>query len=294
MQIAGTVGHETASELSFGLPPSLGRSSIRQVAFRIADVLSEVGFATVEPAASYGELARWLASGQVDAAWAPPAVCAQVLHAGGSVPLRAVRSGATAYRSALLCATERSVDLKRLGDHGTVAPLRAAWVDPFSAAGCVVPRQHLLERGADLEEIFLGSYRACFEALLAGEADVTATYVGRRGSGYIDLCGTRAAELRVLAWTDEIPNDGVAISPALSDDAAAAVEAALQAAFTGAAERLAPAFDADCFDEPLPGSYAPFGPRCASSSAIAQPRRRPHPRRAPGSVPVAGRRILVG
>lgn len=272
--------------MSFGLPPSLGTSSIRQVAFRIADVLSEVGFETVAPAASYGQLADWLASGEVDAAWAPPGVCARVLDAGGRVPLRAVRFGATSYRSALLCCTDRSVDLKRLG--ASITPLRAAWVDPFSAAGCLVPRRYLHDRGAELDEHFLGSYRACFDALLSGEADVAATFVGARGSGHVDLCGTRACELRVLAWTDEIPNDGVAISPALPEEVAAEVEAALDDAFIGAAGRLAPAFDADRFDIPPASAYAPFGAGAGVTElALARSRRRQ------GRLPSAARRAAT-
>lgn len=140
-------------------------------------------------------------------------------------------------------------------------PLRAAWVDPDSAAGYLMPRRYLRGRGAVLEEIlsekFLGSFRACFDAVIEGDADLTASYVGRRGSGYIDLCGNHAAELRVLAWTDEIPNDGVVVSPALSDERRAEVTAAINAAFGDAAtaQQVALALDADGFEAPDPCSY---------------------------------------
>jgi len=270
----------------------------------VAEMLSDFGFDTVWPVGSYDALERALLDGEAHAAWAPPVLCARVEASGGAVPLRAVRMGAVSYRSALLCRSERAIDLKRLAEASGLAPMRAAWVDPRSAAGCVMPRRFLRERGADLElvldEAYLGSYRACFDAVLEGDADLTATYVGRRGSGYIDLCGDRAAELRVLGWTDEIPNDGVALSPTLPREVASAVANAIAAAFTGerSRDRLALALDADGFDAPPAGTYAPIRELMADApaggAAADRPRRsRPHPGRRAAVMPPAQRRLAT-
>lgn len=245
---------------SLALPPSPGRESIRRVALRAAEVLSDFGFSTIQPFRSYAELERALLTGEVHAAWAPPTVCARLQQRGARVPFRAIRFGATSYRSALLCRGERAIDIKRLGNYGA-AVLRAAWVDHQSAAGYLMPRHYLRNRGVELEstfdEVLLGSYKACFEAVLEGEADLTASYVARRGSGYVDLCGSRAAELRILAWTDEISNDGIAVSPELSREQRYAVEDQLRCAFNDptANELIAQAFDADGFDEPEQDAY---------------------------------------
>lgn len=257
-----TVTIALAASFAFALPPALGRVPLRKIALRVADVLSDFGFGTVVPAPSYGTLADWLATGEVHAAWAPPAVCAHTIAAGGSVPLRAVRCGATTYRGALLCRSDRPVDLKSLADATGLSAVRAVWVDPRSSAGFRAPRALLRARGIALGravvEQFAGSYAACFDAVLAGDADLTATFVGRNGAGYVDLCGDRAAGLRVLAWTDEIPNDGIAVSPALSPGARAEVEAALRAAADDdrTLDRLAPAFDVDRFDPADAAAYA--------------------------------------
>lgn len=259
------MGHNDR-ELVFALPPSMGLASIRPIARELADLLSGVGFSTIWPTRSYAQLEAALASGEAHAAWAPPGVCARAEALGGDILFRAVRGGATAYRAALLCRGERSIDLKRLDAMSGIAPIRAAWVDPHSLAGYVMPRHYLRERGADLQETFdetvLGSYQACFDAVLEGDADLTASYVGRRGSGYIDLLGNAAAELRVLAWTDEIPNDGVVVSPALDPALGRDVGDALSAAFRNIrlADKLALAFDADGFDLPAPGTYAELLP----------------------------------
>jgi phosphonate transport system substrate-binding protein len=239
----------------------MGRASILPVARHLADLLSRFGFTTVWPQGSYAELERVLETGEAHAAWAPPVLCARVENAGGATVLRAQRMGSSSYRSALLCRGERSIDLKSLNMRSAANPIRAAWVAPYSAAGYLMPRRHLRNRGARVEEIlderFHGSFRACFDAVIEGDADLTASYVGRRGSGYIDLCGDHAAELRVLAWTDEIPNDGIVVGSGLSDEMRADVTAALDAAFrhSGMAEELCLTLDADGFEVPDPFSY---------------------------------------
>lgn len=239
----------------------MGRASILPVARHLADLLSRFGFSTVWPQGSYAELERVLETGEAHAAWAPPVLCARVENAGGSTVLRATRMGAASYRSALLCRGERAIDLKSVAMRSAANPIRAAWVAPYSAAGYLMPRRHLRTLGAAVDEIlderFHGSFRACFDAVIEGDADLTASYVGRRGSGYIDLCGDHAAELRVLAWTDEIPNDGIVVGSGLSDEMRAEVTAALDSAFrhSPVADQLSLALDADGFEVPEPSSY---------------------------------------
>lgn len=285
--------------LTFALPPSMGLESLRPVARHLAEVFSDYGFDTVWPCRTYDGLEQALLSGEAHAAWAPPVLCAQAEAIGGATILRAVRGGSTSYRSALLCRGERSIDLKRV-DAECHVPIRAAWVDPRSAAGCMMPRRYLRQRGANLdamlEESFLGSYLACFDAVLEGDADLTASYVGRRGSGYIDLCGARARELRVLAWTEEIPNDGIVISPALAPDDADQVALALAAAFadTQISQSLSLALEADGFEASPPNSYAAVQTLLAEAAPAPTPTptRKRQPRR--GSLRRAAAHALLG
>lgn len=247
----------------FALPPSLGESPVRELALRFADVLYGAGFSTVVPMKSYDQLERALLAGEVDAAWGPPIVCARAEREGGQVVLRAVRYGAVTYRSVLVCRTSDSLDVRQLGNDGRLA--RAVWVDTHSMGGYILPRHHLRARGVDFQRSFffervLGSYQACFEAVLRGQADITASFASRRGLGYMELCRDRAFDLRTLAYTDESPNDAVVLGPRLSPAASAEVMSGilkLIASSTSLAV-LTSTFGVDSFDRPPPGTYTPL------------------------------------
>ena len=249
---------------SFALPPSLGTDPVKELARRFADVLYDGGFSTVVPMKTYEQLEQALQDGEVDAAWGPPIVCARVESLGGQVALRAVRYGAVTYRSVLICRTSDSIDLRQLGPEGG-RMVRAAWVDPHSMAGYILPRHYLRARGIDLkralaDEWLLGSYGACFQAVLRGEADITASFANRRGLGYQDLCRERAFDLRTLGYTDESPNDGVVLSPRLDPEQASALLAGLHRliAHPSSLSVLTSTFDVDGFDRPPPSSYSPL------------------------------------
>jgi ABC-type phosphate/phosphonate transport system substrate-binding protein len=248
----------------FALPPSLGREPVKELARQFADILYDAGFSTVMPTRSYESLEKSLLDGEVDAAWGPPIVCARVEDAGGAVALRAVRYGSVTYRSVLVCRSHDALDLKSLGQPGARKP-RAVWVDAWSMAGYILPRHHLRSRGVDLEEAFhsertLGSYKECFHQVLEGDADLTASFASRRGLGYVELCGDRAFQLRTLAYTDECPNDGVVLSPALEPDQARDILAGMSALIADERKRkiLAEVFDVDDFDQPEADTYSPL------------------------------------
>lgn len=248
----------------FALPPSLGWEPVKELARRFADLLYAAGFDTVVPYKSYEGLEQALLSGEVDAAWGPPIVCARVESAGGPVAMRAVRYGSVTYRSVLICRAHDDLDLRELGQPGGRL-VRAVWVDQWSMGGYILPRYHLRSRGIDLEEAFeeeqtLGSYEACFRELLEGDADLTASFASRRGLGYVEICGDESFQLRTLAYTEECPNDGVILSPAIGEDRAARLRQGLQTLVSDPQKKqvLAAVFDVDDFDVPIPGTYSPL------------------------------------
>ncbi len=248
--------------LTFGMPPSLGREPVRVLARRFADVLYGIGFTTIIPPRTYEEMEEGLLSGELHAAWAPPIVCARVESGGGSVLLRAVRNGGVTYRAVLLCRSTHVVDFKRLGEPGG-PQLRAVWVDSRSMGGCILARHYLRSRGVTIEEALseermLGSYQNCFDAVLDCKADLTSSFAGRRGLGFVELCGDRARELRQIAYTEESPNDGVVVSPHLDEALASDVANRIRTLFSekGPLEILSTLFNVNGFDEPPTGTYA--------------------------------------
>lgn len=252
-------------EWRFALPPSLGRESARERARAFAAVLYEAGFSTVWPLPTYAAVEEQLFTGEIDAAWGPPLVCARIEAQGGRVALRSLRWGAPCYRSALLCRAGDRLDLHELGKSRRRP--RAVWVDEFSMSGYLLPRAHLSRLGVTpsevlFEEKLAGSFEACLQNVLEGDADLTACFSAaarsnRPRAGYVELLGVRADELRVVDYTAECPSDGIVLSPRLSADAAAELGGALTKLVEERhlCRQLALAFDVDGFEPAPPGSY---------------------------------------
>jgi phosphonate transport system substrate-binding protein len=251
--------------LKLGLPPSLGREPSWELARELAVMLHASGFSQVIPFKSYEDLERGVLSGGVDVAWGPPIVCARVEAGGGTVLLRGVRGDERTYRSAIVARVQDVFDLDSLAK-GAFRP-RAAWVDKTSVGGYLLVRSHLRRLGIDVDRVFLqqsvlGSYTACIDALLASETDLSALFVGKQG--IVPLWGGKARRLKVLAYTEEVPNDGVVLSPALSAERTAQLRAELAKVFAAPALRkqVTSMLHVDDFDEPPPGTYAPVLKLC--------------------------------
>lgn len=173
-------------------------------------------------ATTYYDLASSVRDGSSDVAWLPPVAYAWLAEA--VTPLGSiVRDGKTGYASALV--VPQGSGIESLGElRGT----RAGWVDPWSAAGYVVPRIELARSGIDPatffeSESFYGTHRQALVALRRGDCDVAGTYVG----AWSELEGMN---VRVLGTFGEIPADVVAVrrnlAPAPYEQALAAFRAA--------------------------------------------------------------------
>lgn len=189
-----------------GLPRSLPVAPSPGASGRLTRVLSaivgrQVSFVTFP---DYDSLTDGLRRGEVDAAWAPPLVAARAEALGARVLVRPLRRGSVRSRSALLVRGDSFLQLETLG--GTTA----AWVDRISLAGHLLPMAWLRERGLEPgklfgQQLFLGSYQACIEALLGGEADLAALFAPPEGhdlrQAVEEVAPGRAADVRVLACT---------------------------------------------------------------------------------------------
>lgn len=250
------------TEFSFGLPPSVGRETVFEMAREFADVLYAARFTTVVPYKSYEALQHGLFEGEVDAAWGPPIICARVEAAGGVIAHRAVRRGATTYRSALVNRKQDRWDLGVIKSGG-FRP-RAVWCDAWSMGGYLLPRGLLVNQGIDLEtqllnQRWLGSYTACFDSLNEYDSDLTASFVGATG-GLDAIWGSRVERLQILALSDETPNDGIVLAPTLEARKILHIRDNLQQLLDNRAahEILRKQFSVEDFDIPPSGVYAPL------------------------------------
>jgi phosphonate transport system substrate-binding protein len=170
---------------------------------------------------SYAELARAIATGDVDVVWTPPIAAALWVEQGivdfMALPMRA---GKLFYHTAFI---------QRRGAGKTLDKLRGsrvAWVDMQSASGYLVPRIHLASLGHDPssffgEEGFHKTHRAVVDAVVNGQADVGATYCQLDGKKVVTAAWTLAdgssiRPVEIVASAGPIPNDAIVGTRSLS------------------------------------------------------------------------------
>lgn len=219
------------STFRFAVPPTLGDVQARSLALQgyLAQALQKP--AEVVVPVSYEALAKDLLSGKVDAAWAPPFVCARIEAMGVRVLVRGVRGGASTYRAALVCRVDANVTRETL--QGT----SAAWSDRDSVGGYLLPMAWLRDQGHDpaklfFKQDFVGSYRAALERIDTGEVDVTSVFApsgSGEATGLGEVWPGHEARFKTLAFTHESPNDGVAVSMTMTAPMVTEFERALLA-----------------------------------------------------------------
>ena len=143
-----------------------------------------------------------------------PAVDLEESGAGFVLALPA-RKGLATYHSALIT---------RKGAAKTIEECKGrsvAWVDRESASGYVIPRLHLASLGIDVgaffsKEVFAKTHMGVVDAVLAGRADVGATYCNFEpgsknvsNAGWTDADGSNARSIEMLTSTGAIPNDAI-------------------------------------------------------------------------------------
>ncbi len=182
---------------------------------------------------SYNRLLEQLEDGEIDIVWLPPLLALRATAQRHVVPIALpIRNGESSYFTALFSRSDGRI--RHLDD---LESLRAAWVDPQSAAGHLIIRAHLADRGVDLERaftenLFMGSHAGVTRAVEDGKADVGATFV------YLDpvtegreprarRAGWGSKEMRMIACAGPIPNDIIAARRGLSSILVRLVQSAL-------------------------------------------------------------------
>ncbi len=175
---------------------------------RVADRLSEVlrRRVVLRTYSTYARVVEAVGDGDVDLAWLPPIAYVRARRQACVELLATVeRDGKPAYASALLA---RPGVIRSWSDF---EGKRAAWVDNWSAAGYVIPRRMMRDRGASPDftlkaQGFVGGYDAVFDALASGTADIGASFCQIDGTGTI-VRRPWTDDLTVLAVSEPIPGD---------------------------------------------------------------------------------------
>lgn len=201
------------------VPPSLGaaRASARAELLE-SSLAGELGMdVRVRIASDYSDLQRDAVAGYPELVWAPAAVIAQLDDARAI--LRAVRSGSGRYHSALVARADKKLAVDKLRG------LRAAWVDPLSAGGYLLPLALLRGQGVEPnlvfnQQDFLGSHRAVVDAVLDGAYDIAAVSTPSRDPVALQkslefYAGSAARNLEVIGVSDSAPTDALVVTTKL-------------------------------------------------------------------------------
>lgn len=213
-----------SAQVRFALPSSLGpevQVRARQLQQHLTAALGRETQVCVP--ATYEQLAQELLTGKVDVAWAPPFVCARIEAMGVRIVARGIRFGASTYRAALVTRADADITLETL--NGT----SAAWSDRDSIGGYLLAMAHLRNQGLNpastfSQQVFAGNYRRALEAVCHHTADVTSVFAPAKSkassapeaTGISELWPEQQHAFRVLGFTEESPNDGVAVSASAS------------------------------------------------------------------------------
>ncbi len=187
------------------------------------------GLSITAKACTYESLAAAMKDGTVTLGWLPPIVYLKA--AAVAQPLLRIQRGKDqSYQTALLVREDAPYKEPR-----DLRNARAAWVDPWSAAGFVIPRLWLLSHGVDPRTLFRAesfkwSHKAAVQAVVDGAADVCGTYASVDAEGAITSGGWSTvpeAKTRVLHKLGPVPSDLIAHVASLPESTIHALKKAL-------------------------------------------------------------------
>jgi phosphate/phosphite/phosphonate ABC transporter binding protein len=227
--LAGLASHPVAArDLEFGFTPVLGPTAERAEFEPLTVYLSEaIGQkVAIYVAKDYGDLRTKMEAGEVDIGSFSPFAYVDAERGGGiRIIAQSVIDGSATYRG--LIVARKDSGLKTLTD---LKGKRFAFVDPKSASGYVYPRAMLVEKGINpdtffKETIFAGDHKKVIGDVLARVVDAGATY--DNALGIAKASGMSSDDLAVVASTEPIPHDAIAVRIGLDEGLAKKIQTAL-------------------------------------------------------------------
>lgn len=215
-------------DLEFGFTPVLGqtdeRAEFEPLTSYLSDALGQKVVLYV--ARNYGDLRTQMEAGNVDIGSFSPFAYVDAA-CGGKIRIiaQSVIDGSATYRGIIVARNDSG--LKSITD---LQGKRFAFVDPKSASGYVYPRAMLVEKGVNpdtyfKETIFAGDHKSVIADVLDRRVDAGATYdnairIAKAG-------GLPTADLVIIARTDPIPHDAIAVRVGLDEGLATRIRDAL-------------------------------------------------------------------
>lgn len=234
-----------------------GGEQVADMIYDRTDLVVEVSVAT-----EYAGVIEALSSDPPSAHMASLATFSYVLAADRGVAeaeLVAVRYGSPTYNGQIIANVDSGIDtLEDLEDKSFARP------DPLSTSGWIIPMLTMRAAGIvpeeDLDQIVdAGGHTAVASAVYNGDVDAGATFVDARGNIEEDNPDVMD-RVKVVATTEDIPNDGVQFHPSVPEEVRnQVVDALLDIASTeDGSEALALAYEWTGLVERGDSFYDPF------------------------------------
>lgn len=255
-------------ELVFGVAAHSAPTSQKKQLEQFAVWVSERAGVSIlaARAQSYDDLTAMVGEGRVQLAWLPPIPFIGLARGRVVTPLVChQRAGDGQYDAVMIVHKDAHIETL-FGLQGK----RAAWVDPLSASGYVLPRIQLAALGVDprttfRREQFFGSHDAVVRAVVGGKSDVAGTYARLDAEGnvlrgsWMEIAGA-ADVVKVLGVFGQIPADVLALRRDVTLPVRGRIREALLSAH--ADPKVAPVvrdlFGVDSFAPWRPAGYEPL------------------------------------
>ncbi len=216
-------GDGEQEELTMGFIPSQDASEIATTAEPLAEKLSEeLGIEVkAEVMTDFVGLVEAMRTQQVDIGFLNPFGFVQAEdRADVEVILKAERDGETSYVAQYNVAADS--DIESIEDLVEMEDLVWAYSDDLSTSGYLFPASQLRAMGVeDLENHFtrttVGGHDNAMIAVLDGAADFATTFEDARDA-VADEFPDVYDDIRVIGYTDPIPNDTISLRSDLSDE----------------------------------------------------------------------------
>lgn len=209
--------------LRIGVVPSLGAGAEGE-SERLANYLAKQLGTKVQPELfdNHDAEANALVAGRIDFAWMPPLQAFNASIGGAQLVTKLVRDGAGTYRSVFFVRADSPI--KTLED---LKGKTVGWVEANSATGHVFPlamlaRAKLKPSALFKDQKYTGSHDNVCKAVWDKKVDVGATLADEPPAngklvvtGCVHSLGQNASKLRVLAVSEPVPNDVIAVRKGL-------------------------------------------------------------------------------
>ncbi|WP_371362862.1 hypothetical protein SRRS_39060 [Sporomusa rhizae] len=210
---------KTSEEIVFGVNPFTAPQIIREAYVPILEAAAKrIGLhARVIIVSDYDALGRAMLHGTVDVGWFSPFAYVSAKKTGAINPLvTPIVNNSASYTGLIISSKD-----KGLSTLDALKGKKFAFVDKQSASGYIYPRALLMQRGKKPEmffgeTVFSGSHNRVIESVLEGIVDAGATYSEAIATARTK--GLPVEKLVVLAETEPIPKDAIAVRPGMPSD----------------------------------------------------------------------------